>query len=307
MLHLGLFPNFDRAEQQQLQCERCRICRRPRCALSPSAHRAELNYDLWAGLPDVTTETSSIPSSTTTPRTPASTTPASDKTGAQSPTESQTSPVAQQPSRNVGAIVGGVIGALIGLLLVGALVLYIILRHRRQASRDSQSLDTGDSRTPAVRELSGLQPPVYHVPTLKGGEVESMRGLYVRSPMPLKAETLTHNILAMLRTRMIRARTLRPGEWRWDTLDSRKLCLNSEDNFVEAFAGMMYFFSRLSAQNDTLCFCSSTSRSGWCEGGVFSALILFVRGWQYSNQSKSIYENMLAAHKPLAQKVHAWY
>ena len=81
----------------------------------------------------------------------------------------------------MGAIVGGVIGALVGLLLVGALVLYIILRHRRQASRGSQSLDTGVSRKSAVRELSGLQPPVYHVPTLKGAEVESMRCLYVRS------------------------------------------------------------------------------------------------------------------------------
>ncbi|KAM5539239.1 hypothetical protein V8D89_007112 [Ganoderma adspersum] len=130
------------------------------------------------GLPDVTTETSSIPSSTTpSSRSPASSTPASDKTGTQSPTGSQTSPPTQQSGRNVGAIVGGVIGALVGLLLVGALVLYIILRHRRQASRDSQSLDTGGSRSAGVRELSGLQTPIYHVPTLKG-KAESMRGLY---------------------------------------------------------------------------------------------------------------------------------
>ncbi|PIL35297.1 hypothetical protein GSI_02022 [Ganoderma sinense ZZ0214-1] len=131
------------------------------------------------GLPDVTTETSSVSTSTTpSSRTTASSTPASDKFQNISQTGTQMgAALSQQSDKNVGVIVGGVIGTLIGLLLVGALVLYIILRHRRQASRESQSLSS--SQTPAVRELGSLETPMYHDPTLKGlGGGASMRGLY---------------------------------------------------------------------------------------------------------------------------------
>ena len=89
---------------------------------------------------------------------------------------------------------------MIGLLLVGALVLYIVLRHRRQV-RGDQSSDS--LQAPVVREVSGLEASSYHVPTLKGEA-----GFYVRSLISSNDEPLTEYVLAMHRIRMIRARIL---------------------------------------------------------------------------------------------------
>ena len=67
------------------------------------------------------------------------------------------------------------------MLLVGALVLSIVLCHRRAIRRDQI---TGRSQTVEVHELSGSRTPSYHVPALKG-EKGSARGLYVRLSMLL--------------------------------------------------------------------------------------------------------------------------
>ena len=72
---------------------------------------------------------------------------------------------------------GVAVGAVIGLLLVGALVLYIILHHRRK-TRGDQNL--GISQTAEVRELPGSETPSYHDPMLKG-EAGLIRAVYVRT------------------------------------------------------------------------------------------------------------------------------
>ncbi|KAI1797095.1 hypothetical protein LXA43DRAFT_502168 [Ganoderma leucocontextum] len=132
-------------------------------------------------LPDITSGSSATPTSSTLSSTsgaPASSKSTSGETGTHSqdisPTATQTSPSVEQSSSNFGAIVGGSIGGVVGLLLVGALVLYIILRHRRQTRRDQ--ILYGLQATEA-REVAGSEPPSYHVPTLKG-EAGSLGALY---------------------------------------------------------------------------------------------------------------------------------
>lgn len=80
-------------------------------------------------------------------------------------------------STNVGAIAGGVVGGVVGLGLIAALIVWIVLRHRRQ------------SREAAWNRGGGKSGPVAAVPTTGAGDEKDPKSpIQATSPLsPIEA------------------------------------------------------------------------------------------------------------------------